>query len=139
MAKPVGTVDADLRLLASNMMATMHINKGVGLAAPQIGESIRLIVFDVVSHSMNAKDSAFMFNPEIIEEAGKKVDKEGCLSYPGLWVDIERPENIKVKFMDIAGRQREENYTGVAARVIKHEIEHLNGITIEDYRKEDEH
>ena len=123
----------DLRSLASNMMATMHLAKGVGLAAPQVGESVRLIVFDVINHSMDAHDSQFMFNPEIVEESGNILDKEGCLSYPGLWVEIGRPDKIKVKFVDLSGRDREEEYTGVAARVIKHEIEHLDGITIGDY------
>lgn len=130
-------VDADLKKLAANMMATMHLSKGVGLAAPQVGESIRLIVFDVVSHSMNAMDSQFMFNPEIVEQEGAETDEEGCLSYPDLWVEIERPLKIKVKYMDISGRSRENTYTGAAARVIVHEVDHLNGITIDDYIKDE--
>lgn len=132
-AVKIDNITPALRLLAANMMATMHLKSGVGLAAPQVGESIQLIVFDVVAETMNSMDSGFLFNPEIIEKDGKTLEKEGCLSYPGLWVPIERSEKIKVQFMDISGRKRVETYKGIAARVIQHEIDHLNGVTIKDY------
>lgn len=118
------------------MMAEMHLKGGVGLAAPQVGESTRVIVFDVVQETMNSMDSGYMFNPVVVEKDGKKLDKEGCLSYPNLWVDIERSTEITVEFIDIAGRNRKEKYKGIAARVILHEIDHLNGATINDYLDE---
>lgn len=136
VAEPVTQVTPELRQLAAEMMATMHLKGGVGLAAPQIGESIRLIVFDCINETNNAMNSGWLFNPEIIEVSEETdIEKEGCLSYRGLWVEVERPKKIKVKYIGLDGSQRVQKYTGIAARVISHEVEHLNGITLKDHEK----
>lgn len=135
IAKPVEEITLELRQLAAEMMATMHIEGGVGLSAPQIGRSIRLIVFDVINETNNAMNSGWIFNPEIIETSEETdVEKEGCLSYRGLWVEIERPKKIKVKYIGLDGTERLQTYHGIAARVICHEIEHLEGITLKDHK-----
>lgn len=136
-AKPVLIVTPELRQFAAYMMGTMQVNKGVGLAAPQVGENIRLIVFDCVNITYNAMDSGFMFNPEIIEQSDEStVAKEGCLSFPRVFVDVKRNKTIKVKYIDIAGRGMVRSYSGLAARIVQHEIDHLDGITMID-REED--
>ena len=136
-AKPVETVTSELRQFAAIMMGTMQAAKGVGLAAPQVGENIRLIVFDCVNITMNAMDSGFMFNPEIVDSSDEcTIAKEGCLSFPKVFVDVKRNKSIKVKYVDIAGRGMVRSYSGLAARVIQHEIDHLNSITMLDREEE---
>ncbi len=136
-AKPVGVIDSQLRAFAAYMMGTMQYYKGVGLAAPQVGENVRLIVFDCVNITMNAMDSGFMFNPEIIESGEEQtVAQEGCLSFPKVFVNVKRNKTIKVKYIDIAGRGMVRSYSGLAARIIQHEIDHLNAVTMLD-REED--
>ena len=132
-SKEVESVTPELRTLAAFMMGTMQIEKGVGLAAPQIGENIRLLVFDCVNITMIAMDSAFMFNPVIVDKGEElTVAQEGCLSFPKKFVDVKRYKTIKVKYLDIAGRWMVRSYSGIAARVIQHEIDHLDGITMFD-------
>ena len=136
-AKAVEVVTPELRQFAAVMMGTMSAAKGVGLAAPQVGENIRLIVFDCVNITMNAMDSGFMFNPEIIESSEEfSIAKEGCLSFPKLFVDVKRSKSIKVKYVDIAGRGMVRSFRGLAARVIQHEVDHLNAVTMLDREEE---
>lgn len=130
-------ITPELRSLAAYMLGTMQYYKGVGLAAPQIGENIRLIVFDCINITMNAMDSAIMFNPEIIDNGEEQtVAQEGCLSFPKVFVNVKRNKTIKVKYIDIAGRGMVRSYSGLAARIIQHEIDHLNAVTMLD-REED--
>ena len=122
--------------LARNMFETMHHYKGVGLSAPQVGHNINLIVFDCINYTMNSKDSAYMINPEIINYSGRTVIKEeGCLSYQGERYLIERDKKIKVKYLDLTGKEVVEFYTGLASRIIQHERDHLLGITFHKRRK----
>lgn len=137
-AKAVEKVTPELRQFAAYMMGTMQYNKGVGLAAPQVGENIRLIVFDCVNITMNAMDSGFMFNPEIIEESQEcSIADEGCLSFPKKFVKVKRNKTIKVKYLDIANRWMVRSYSGLAARIVQHEIDHLNAITMLDRAEEE--
>lgn len=130
-AKAVETVTPELRAFATYMMGTMQYNKGVGLAAPQVGENLRIIVFDCINITMNALDSGFLFNPEIVEQGDESsIADEGCLSFPKKFCKVKRKKTIKVKYIDIAGRPMVRVYKGLAARVIQHEIDHLNGITM---------
>lgn len=136
-AKVIETVTPELRAFAAYMMGTMQFNKGVGLAATQVGENIRLIVFDCINITMNAMDSGFMFNPEIIEEGEEAtIADEGCLSFPRKFCKVKRKKSIKVKYIDIAGRPMVRSYKGLAARIIQHEIDHLNAITMLDRAEE---
>ena len=135
-AEEVKEITPELKMLAAEMMATMVMNKGIGLAAPQVGKNIRLIVFDCTNLTYKASDSGFMFNPKIIESSELKNSRnEGCLSFPGQWVTLARNSEIKVEYLDLSGKTVVKEYINIAARVIQHEIDHLNGITMYDRSK----
>ena len=100
---------------------------------------ICLIVFDCVNYTFSAMDSGYLFNPEIIERSEETtVDKEGCLSYPGDYCIVKRPTWIKVRYLNLANKEVEQIYTGLSARIICHEIDHLNGITMYDRELEND-
>lgn len=130
---PVLEVTPALRKFAAELMATMRLNNGVGLAANQVGRNIAVIVFDCVGTTFNAMDSGFLFNPEIIEQSAELIEaEEGCLSFPGEVVKIKRPKWIKVKFLNLRNEEVVQLYKGLAARILCHEIAHLNGLTMFD-------
>ncbi len=132
-AKPIERVDADLRRLVDDMLATMYDAPGIGLAAPQIGILRRLIVMDP------AKDEApkipvIMVNPEILERSEElRVHDEGCLSIPDFTAEIERPAKTRVSFLDRAGKRQEIELEGIWSTLVQHEIDHLNGVLFIDY------
>jgi peptide deformylase len=114
------------------MLETMYASSGVGLAAPQVGKSIRLIVVDVTGEE-EEKRPHLLFNPEVVSTRGICSAEEGCLSVPGVWADVERPETITVKGLDKHGKPVTlESLTGLLARCIQHEIDHLNGVLFVD-------
>ena len=123
--------------LIENMWETMYGAEGVGLAAPQIGKSIRLFVIDA---SPFAEDEPGLegfkkvfINAEILEETGEEwAFKEGCLSIPGLRDNVKRQETIKIKYFDEQFKEHIEEYSGFAARVIQHEYDHINGVLFID-------
>jgi peptide deformylase len=130
---PVLEVTQELRRFASELFAKMQLSNGLGLAAPQVGRYVCLIVFDCVAYTYNSMDSGYMFNPEIIESSEQtKTDKEGCLSYPGEFCSVTRNLNIVVKYVDLSNKEVVRSYSGLAARIIQHEIDHLNGVTMKD-------
>ena len=132
-AKPVEAVDDELRTLAADMLETMYDAPGIGLAAPQIGESRRLIVFDI-SRDDEPKAPHFMANPELVWVSDEDATyEEGCLSVPEHYADVVRPARIRVKFLDQGGKQREMEAEGLLATVIQHEMDHLDGILFIDH------
>lgn len=137
--------DAELKELIANMFETMYAANGVGLAAPQIGMAIRLFVVD--GRPMNEEDEedenfdpslidfkkAFI-NPTILEEEGEEwVMEEGCLSIPGIRGEVERPEKVLIHYFNENGEEKEEWYDGLAARIIQHEYDHIEGILFTDH------
>jgi peptide deformylase len=107
------------------MLATMKAAKGVGLAAPQVGHSIRMLVFDIGS------EFGILINPEIVETEGlPEVDMEGCLSFPKQFCRVARYKKIKVQYIDLAGSTVVKWFYGLSARIVQHEINHLDGITM---------
>ena len=96
----------------------MFEKNGLGLAAPQIGVNKRVFVMG------NQQRSYICVNPEITNSSGLERDQEGCLSFPGLWLNVERPATITVKYQDIIGRIQEHEFTGLPARVFQHELDH---------------
>lgn len=124
VAKPVDTVDDDIRLLAQNMLETMYDAPGIGLAAPQVGISKRLIVIDV---SDDGSDPMVLINPQIIESSGHTKYKEGCLSVPEIYEMVERASHVKVKALNEQGENIEFEADDLLAICIQHEIDHLNG------------
>lgn len=120
-------LNPDMQRLAQEMIKTMKKDKGVGLAAPQIGKSIKLITIDIKDEPL------ILFNPEITFFSKKKVEgEEGCLSVPGKYGEVERSHKIRVKAQDSNGNKIKFKAEGLFARVLQHEIDHLNGVLIID-------
>lgn len=133
VALPVERVDAELRRLADEMLETMYEAPGIGLAAPQVGVSRRLIVLDV-SEKDAARSPLVMINPEIVSLGDeRRVYEEGCLSIPDVKVDIERPATVTVRYLDREGAARQVAANGLLATAIQHEIDHLDGRLIIDF------
>jgi len=127
VAEQVKEVTPQLQFLAINMLATMQLNNGIGLAAPQIGKSISLIVFDVYG------EYGYMFNPEIVLSS-KELEQgtEGCLSFPNEFCEVIRSTEVTVKYLDLSNKIVVRSFKGIAARVLQHELDHLRGITMHD-------
>ena len=147
ISKPVEKVDAKLQELMNNMVQTMYHNRGIGLAAVQVGVLKRVLVMDLdyslddccessgcdVVHPQNSNPK-FLVNPEIIQASDKYSSfDEGCLSFPGAISSVDRPKEVVIKYLDFDGNEREEKVTGIQAVCVQHEIDHLNGITFVDH------
>jgi peptide deformylase len=131
-AAEVKNIDKKIARLIDLMVGTMHSTRtGVGLAAPQVGESLQLSVIDL-SQGHDEKELVVLINPEILEEEGSDMDDEGCLSFPGFTVPVRRSTHIFLKTIDISGKEMKQEIEGYLARVIQHEIDHLNGVLIID-------
>lgn len=126
VAKSVEKVTPRHRLLAENMVRIMKKSYGVGLAAPQVGVSERIIVVAPEGKAI------VLFNPVITAQSGKEIGEEGCLSIPGLYGDVERFSEIEVEGLDIKGRPVAYAMDGFAARVVQHEVDHLDGVLFID-------
>jgi peptide deformylase len=131
-AKKISTFDEALQSLATDMIETMYDAPGVGLAAPQIGESIRIIVVNAAQDE-EGQESMVMINPEITEKEGHQVDEEGCLSVLDLTASVKRSQKITVCYQDITGEELELTVEDRFAIVLQHEIDHLNGILFIDH------
>ncbi|HXY01172.1 MAG TPA: peptide deformylase [Candidatus Limnocylindrales bacterium] len=130
LEKPGATIkkfDAELEELAEDMFASMYAAQGVGLAAPQIGKSLRLAVVDV-SNGKNAEAKIVLVNPELIHAEGEVREEEGCLSIPGFRGYVIRPQFVTVKAQNLKGEPFEIRGENLLARAFCHEIDHLNGI-----------
>lgn len=124
--------NGELHSLVDEMIDVMHREDGIGLAAPQVGLSKQLLVLDISSIEKEEKPRVFI-NPDIISYSGESVVEEGCLSIPGVREEVARPETIKLSYMNENGDSFEEEYDGWLARVLQHEIDHLNGILFVDH------
>jgi peptide deformylase len=131
-AKRITTVDDALRNTIVAMLQTMYSSDGIGLAAPQVGIHKQLIVIDCEFEDPKAPP-LILINP-VIKSCGKAFckDQEGCLSIPGVYLDVERPDTIEVAYKDEFGRPRTLKADGLLARVIQHEMDHLNGVLFVD-------
>ncbi|MDO5027140.1 MAG: peptide deformylase [Tissierellia bacterium] len=126
VSRPVKDINDRMKTLLDDMVETMRDAEGIGLAAPQVGILRRCIVVDV------GQGTYKMINPEIIEESGSDIDIEGCLSVPNFNGTVERPEHIKVRYLDEEGKENTIEADGLFARCICHEVDHLNGILFTD-------
>ena len=118
---------AELHQLVTDMFETMYANKGVGLAAPQIGISKRLAVIDV-SAGEDESSKIVMLNPEILHREGTQAEEEGCLSIPGFRENVKRAMTVRVRAQDVSGNHFEMEGKELLARAFQHEIDHLNGV-----------
>jgi peptide deformylase len=132
-AVPVADVDANIRSLVDDMFETMYAAPGIGLAATQVDVHKRLLVADI---SQEKNDPQVLINPEILEKDGVAVTEEGCLSVPGYFVEVERAEHIRVRYLDRDGKETEKEVEDLLAVCIQHEIDHLNGKLFVDYLSE---
>jgi peptide deformylase len=132
-ARPVEHVTDEIRTLARDMLETMYVARGVGLAATQVDVHIRLLVMDV---SEQKNEPRVLINPEIVARDGCEVGEEGCLSVPGFTESVERAARITVRFLDEQGAQQELAVDGLAAVCIQHEMDHLEGKLFVDYLSE---
>lgn len=130
--EPVEVFDDDLRKFAEKMFSMMKAAKGLGLAAPQVGDTRRMFVIDLSGQDFDSEPMVFV-NPEIESSQGDVVAEEGCLSFPGLFFEVSRAENITVKFQDMDGETHRVEATGLAARAIQHEYDHLSGVLFIDH------
>ena len=133
LCDPIGEITADLRRLASDMLETMYDAPGIGLAAPQVGVTKRLIVMDCMK-SPEPPRPLILFNPVVTWVSDTlSTYEEGCLSIPEQYADVQRPDRAAVSWMDETGGRREETFEGLWATCVQHEIDHLNGKLFIDY------
>jgi len=131
-AREITQITKRLRVLVKNMLETMYEANGVGLAAPQVGVSERLVVIDVGNGPL------VLINPEIVKQEGQVRDVEGCLSIPGRSEYITRAQKTQVKFTDLNGKTIVMEGEDLLARAFQHEIDHLDGVLFVDYLKTEE-
>ncbi len=132
--KPVTTVTDDLRLLADDMLQTMYDAPGVGLAAPQIGVMVRMLVMDCIKDEGAKPRPMVLLNPTVVWASDVlKTYEEGCLSIPEQFADIERPAEVRVTWTDLDGQPQEEHFADLWSTCVQHEIDHLDGKLFIDY------
>jgi peptide deformylase len=128
-AKKVGKVDRSIQKLLDDMLETMRVAPGVGLAANQVGRLLRLV-------SIEVDETVYqLVNPEVLSSEGEAVIEEGCLSLPGYYADVQRPAKVTVKALTRNGKPIKINADGMLARVLQHEVDHLNGVLFIDHLK----
>lgn len=129
--EPVSEITDEIKKLVDDMFETMYAAPGVGLAAPQIGLSLRLCVIDVRPNGKS--DPLVMINPEVVEGENKIVGEEGCLSFPEIYENVKRFEKVVAEYTDLKGKRQKIKGEGFLAKAIQHEIDHLDGKLFIDY------
>jgi len=133
VSEPVKKIDVGIRKLIEDMLETMYDAPGIGLAAIQVGTAKRVVTMDLAKKEEPKNPQVFV-NPEIVWMSQEKATyEEGCLSIPEYYGDVERPAQVKVKFLDLGGTPREIEANGLFATCLQHEIDHLNGILFIDH------
>jgi peptide deformylase len=133
LSKPVAKVDAATKQLVEDMFDTMYDAPGIGLAAIQIGEPRRIVTMDLAKKD-EPKEPQVFINPELISKSGdKNTHEEGCLSIPEYYEEVERPAAVRVRYLDLDGKQHEIDADGLLATCIQHEIDHLDGVLFIDH------
>lgn len=131
-AEPIGDINDTIKQLAQDMAETMYAAPGIGLAAPQVGVSQRLIVLDC-SGSDEEPQLIIAVNPQIVESEGESFEEEGCLSVPGYYCKIKRSAEVTVRYLDLEGEEQTLATDGLLAVAFQHEIDHLDGVLFVDH------
>ena len=131
-AEPITDIDDSIRQTAKDMIETMYAAPGIGLAAPQVGVSRRLIVLDCGGRDEESQ-LIVAINPEIIAAEGESFEEEGCLSVPGYYCKIKRNAEVTVRYLDLDGAEQSISADGLQAVALQHEIDHLNGVLFVDH------
>ena len=129
---PVEELDENLERLLDDMTETLRDADGVGLAAPQVGRNVRVLVVDVPLPESDEKEFYELINPEIVSSRGFQVGEEGCLSVPGFFANVRRKNHVRVSALDRKGKRFTIDADGMLSRVLQHEIDHLDGILFFD-------
>jgi peptide deformylase len=133
---PVVDFSTERAKLADDMLETMYHAPGIGLAAPQIGITERMIVMDCVKEEGGTPEPMVLINPQVVwESEDRNVYEEGCLSIPDQYAEVERPAAVEVKWQDVDGKERNEKFDELWATCVQHEIDHLDGTLFIDYLK----
>lgn len=133
VSKPVERIDEPLLRLADDMLETMYDAPGIGLAAIQVGEPLRMLVIDLAKEGEPPAPHVFI-NPDVLESGSERsVYEEGCLSIPDYYAEVERPATVRVRYLDRDGRLQEIQAEGLMATCLQHEIDHLNGVLFIDH------
>src|SRR6266849_2762650 len=133
VSKPVGKIDAATKQLVEDMFETMYAAPGIGLAAIQIGEPVRVVTMDLAKKDESKQPQVFI-NPELISSSeAKNTHEEGCLSIPEYYEEVDRPAEVKVRYTDLQGQVHEIAADGLLATCLQHEIDHLNGVLFIDH------
>ena len=137
VSEPVKKVDASIRKLVDDMFETMYDAPGIGLAAIQVAQPLRLITMDLAKRDEDGESQPrprVFINPEVISSSEEtSVYEEGCLSIPEYYEEVERPAQVRIRYTDLDGKVHEEDADGLFATCIQHEIDHLNGVLFVDY------
>jgi peptide deformylase len=141
VSKPVAKITPEVKALVEDMFETMYDAPGIGLAAIQIGVPERIVTMDIAKREKEGEDDAepkshprVFINPEIVWKSDETAPyEEGCLSIPDYYEEVERPSKVRVRYMDIDGKQHEEEAEGLFATCIQHEVDHLDGVLFIDY------
>ena len=133
VSRPVEKVDAAVRSLADDMLATMYDAPGIGLAAIQVGEPLRMLTIDLSGEEEEKAPRVFL-NPEILSVSDERSTyEEGCLSIPDYYAEVERPATVTVRYLGLDGKQHEEEASGLLATCLQHELDHLDGVLFIDH------
>ncbi len=128
--RPVAVIDDQIKQLAADMIAAMYAARGVGLAAPQVGETIRLMIVDI---DVEKQEPRVFINPVLVKRSKEKAtDEEGCLSFPGIMAKVTRPAEVTVEAQDLSGEMQTYACGGLLARALQHEMDHLDGVLFPD-------
>lgn len=138
LSAPIGDITPEIRKLAEDMLETMYDAPGIGLAAIQIGEPVRLVTLDVSKKAEEGEEQQrepmVLINPEVTWRSEELSSyEEGCLSIPEYYEEVERPARVKVSYRDLDGKAQEVEADGLLATCLQHEIDHLNGVLFIDY------
>lgn len=131
VSRPVRRVDAELRQMVQQMLQLMYVAKGVGLAANQVDLPLRLFVVNTAGNPEEGEEHVFI-NPVISHPKGQAEQEEGCLSIPGVVGNVRRPEQVRVQAYDLSGNEIQLHLDGLFARVVQHELDHLDGVLFTD-------
>jgi peptide deformylase len=133
VSEPVKKIDAEVKKLVEDMFETMYEAPGIGLAAIQVGVPKRIVTMDLSKKDEDKAQRVFI-NPEIVWSSDEKnVHEEGCLSIPEFYEDVERPAQVRVKYLDLDGKEQEIEASGLLATCLQHEIDHINGVLFIDH------
>lgn len=129
-AEPVTTFDDALRERIARMWEIMYASKGVGLAAPQAGWSAQVLVLNPSGDAGDTDEALVVINPRVVKRWRKATDQEGCLSFPEIYVDVTRPAGVRLAWEDEHGEPHEQDFNDFVARIIQHEMDHLEGVLL---------